>query len=103
MKKVEFWFVVGSQLLYGPEVLATVEARAKEMAEALSRLLPYPIVYKVTAKSAEEVSAIVKEANYRDECAGIISSFILRRRNHTAHAGQKAVYFMERDSSCPHI
>ena len=73
MKKVEFWFVVGSQLLYGPEVLATVEARAKEMAEALSRLLPYPIVYKVTAKSAEEVSAIVKEANYRDECAGIIT------------------------------
>ena len=73
MKKVEFWFVVGSQLLYGPEVLTTVEARAKEMAEALSTLLPYPIVYKVTAKSAEEVSDIVKEANYRDECAGIIT------------------------------
>ena len=73
MKKVEFWFVVGSQLLYGPEVLATVETRAKEMAEALSTLLPYPIVYKVTAKSTEEVSNIVKEANYRDECAGIIT------------------------------
>ena len=31
--KYNFWFVVGSQLLYGPEVLETVEARAKEMAE----------------------------------------------------------------------
>ena len=30
--KREFWFVVGSQFLYGPEVLEIVEARAKEMA-----------------------------------------------------------------------
>ena len=36
MKKREFWFVVGSQFLYGPEVLETVEARAKEMAEKLN-------------------------------------------------------------------
>ena len=36
MKQYEFWFVVGSQFLYGPEVLETVEARAKEMAEELS-------------------------------------------------------------------
>lgn len=28
MKDYEFWFVVGSQFLYGPEVLKTVEARA---------------------------------------------------------------------------
>ena len=32
MKKKEFWFVVGSQFLYGEEVLNTVEKRAKEMA-----------------------------------------------------------------------
>ena len=30
--KREFWFVVGSQFLYGPEVLETVETRAKGMA-----------------------------------------------------------------------
>ena len=36
MKNYEFWFIVGSQCLYGPEVLATVDARAKEMAETLS-------------------------------------------------------------------
>ena len=28
LKDYEFWFVVGSQLLYGPEVLETVDARA---------------------------------------------------------------------------
>ena len=42
----EFWFAVGSQTLYGPEVLATVERHGREMAAALSRVLPFPIVYK---------------------------------------------------------
>ena len=32
MKAKEFWFVVDSRFLYGPEVLETVEARAKEIA-----------------------------------------------------------------------
>lgn len=73
MAKYEFWFVVGSQSLYGPEVLATVDTRAREMASKLSEALPYPLVYKVTAKSNDEIQAVIKEANYRDECAGIIT------------------------------
>ena len=73
MARYEFWFVVGSQFLYGPEVLETVAARAEEMAAALSKVLPYPLVYKVTAKTNREISEIVKEANYRSECAGIIT------------------------------
>lgn len=68
-----FWFVVGSQFLYGGEVLKTVEERAKEMAEKLSKNLPYPLVYKVTAKTNKEITDIVKEANYDDTCAGIIT------------------------------
>ena len=56
MKQYEFWFVVGSQELYGPEVLETVDARAKEMAEQMSKALPYPLVYKVTAKSNAEIA-----------------------------------------------
>ena len=47
MKK-EFWFIVGSQDLYGEEVLRTVATRAQEMATELSKALPYPLVYKVT-------------------------------------------------------
>ena len=73
MKQYEFWFVVGSQFLYGPEVLETVDARAKEMAEELSKVLPYPLIYKVTAKTNREIKDVVKEANYRDECAGILT------------------------------
>ena len=73
MKKYEFWFVVGSQFLYGPEVLETVESRAREMAQELSRCLPFPLVYKVTAKTSDEITNVVKEANYREECAGIVT------------------------------
>ena len=41
----QFWFVVGSQDLYGEEVLKTVAERAEEMAAWLSEKLPYPLVY----------------------------------------------------------
>ncbi|MGM9585705.1 MAG: L-arabinose isomerase [Faecousia sp.] len=73
MNKYCFWFVVGSQFLYGPEVLDTVAKRAAEMAKKLSEVLPYPLVYKVTAKTNKEITDVVKEANYDDSCAGIIT------------------------------
>ena len=75
MKNYEFWFVVGSQFLYGDEVLETVAKRAVEMAEKMnaSGVLPCKVVYKVTAKTPEEVTKVVKEANYNDCCAGIIT------------------------------
>ena len=73
MKQYSFWFVVGSQKLYGPEVLETVDARAKEMAEEMSKALPYPLIYKVTAKSNAEIYDVVREANYQTDCAGVIT------------------------------
>lgn len=73
MRKYEFWFVVGSQSLYGPEVLATVAERSAEMAEKLSEILPYPLVYKVTAKSNKEIADVIREANYDENCAGVIT------------------------------
>ena len=75
MKQYEFWFVVGSQFLYGPQVLETVAERAAEMADALnaSGNLPCKLVYKVTAKTNKEITDIVREANYDEKCAGIIT------------------------------
>ena len=73
MSKYSFWFVVGSQFLYGPDVLDTVAARASEMAEELSKVLPYPLIYKVTAKTNAEIADVVREANYDKTCAGIIT------------------------------
>ncbi len=73
MKKYEFWFVVGSQFLYGPEVLDTVAKRAEEMAAELSKALPYPLVYKVTAKTNAEITDVMKAADYDDNCAGVVT------------------------------
>ncbi|MBQ3318036.1 MAG: L-arabinose isomerase [Spirochaetales bacterium] len=72
MKK-EFWFIVGSQDLYGEEVLRTVAARAQEMAAELSKALPYPLVYKVTAMSNSQITDVIRQANYDDSCYGIIT------------------------------
>ncbi len=75
LQDYKFWFVVGSQFLYGPEVLEIVAARAEEMAQKMnaSGILPCKVVYKVTAKTPEEISKVVKEANYQDTCAGVIT------------------------------
>ena len=75
MQQYEFWFVVGSQFLYGQEVLDTVAARGAEMAEVLSSsgLLPCRVVYKLTAKTSREISGLVREANHDPRCAGLIT------------------------------
>ena len=69
----EFWFIVGSQDLYGEEVLKTVATRAQEMATELSKVLPYQLIYKVTAMSNSQITDVIKEANYNDNCLGIIT------------------------------
>ena len=40
MKQYEFWFVVGSQFLYGPEVLETVARRAAEIEDRMAQNQP---------------------------------------------------------------
>lgn len=75
LKEQEVWFVVGSQLLYGPEVLDTVAKRGQEMAAYIntSANIPCKFVYKGTIKSNAEVTSIFKEANYDDKCIGIVT------------------------------
>ena len=43
------------------------------MAAEMSKSLPCPLIYKVTAMSNAQITQIVKEANYDDTCAGIIT------------------------------
>ena len=70
-----FWLLVGSQTLYGDDVLKTVDTRANEMVNFLNstKKLPYKLIYKGTAKSNDEISLVVKQANYDTECTGIIT------------------------------
>jgi len=75
LKQYEFWFIVGSQDLYGEETLAQVAADAKIMAGELGHdpLLPGTLVLKPVAITPQVVRKLFAEANARENCAGIIT------------------------------
>lgn len=75
LKKLEVWFVTGSQDLYGPEVLKTVGIHSQEMANFLnsSTKIPVNIVYKSVMRSLDEVTNICVEANAAKQCIGVIT------------------------------
>src|SRR5512145_1264716 len=75
LKKLEVWFVTGSQNLYGPEVLKTVGTHSQEMATFLnnSAKIPVNIVFKSVMKSLDEVTNICVEANAAKQCIGVIT------------------------------
>lgn len=75
MKRYQFWFVVGTQHLYGEDIFEIINSRAQEMAETISKaLLPFSeLEFKVLAKTSEEIYQVFKEANQNDDLAGIIT------------------------------
>jgi len=75
LKKCEYWFIAGSQDLYGEETLKQVADHAlimtKEFNEDTS--LPGTVVLKPTAKSPSGIRKLFEEANASPSCAGIIT------------------------------
>ena len=71
----EFWFAVGSQHLYGEETLREVADDAKKIVAGLNENgnLPYPIVFKEVLTTADEITKFMKEVNYQDKVAGVIT------------------------------
>lgn len=71
----EFWFVVGSQHLYGQETLDQVEDHAKKIVKSLNEEanFSYPLVYKALVTTADEIREVMKEVNYQDKVAGVIT------------------------------
>jgi L-arabinose isomerase len=74
-KDLEVWFVTGAQLLYGGDAVISVDAHSNEMVRGLndSGNLPVKVVYKGTANSSAEVSAIFRAANGDTKCIGVIT------------------------------
>jgi L-arabinose isomerase len=70
-----FWFVTGSQNLYGPSVLEEVHNNSKAIVEHFNNNMQseYKIICKDTVKTKEEIYKLAKEANYDESCAGIIT------------------------------
>ena len=75
LKKLEVWFVTGSQHLYGEETLKQVAQHSQEIAGYLNDApeVPVRVVFKPTVKSPEEIYSICREANIADNCIGIIT------------------------------
>jgi L-arabinose isomerase len=69
-----FWFITGSQHLYGPTALEQVAANSQRIVNELnaSGALPGPVVFKPILTRPEEIRALCLEANGSAECAGLI-------------------------------
>ena len=75
LKKLEIWFVTGSQHLYGEETLNQVAANSKQIAKALDSAsqIPVQVIFKPTVKTPEEIAAVCRDANMSKTCIGIIT------------------------------
>ncbi|MDR2246330.1 MAG: L-arabinose isomerase [Treponema sp.] len=75
LKQYEFWFIAGSQDLYGEETLKQVAEHARIMADEFDKdpAVPGRVVLKPVAKSPEGIRKIFEEANASSSCAGIIT------------------------------
>ena len=75
MKKNLFYFIVGSQYLYGEETLRQVNENAKIIVDGLNSnpSIPCTIVYKPCVKTSAEISKVINDANNDETCAGIIT------------------------------
>lgn len=75
LEEKEFWFVVGSQHLYGKETLEKVEEHAAKIVSGLNEQgkLSYPIRFTKVVTTADEIKEVMKEINYQDKVAGVIT------------------------------
>lgn len=73
LKDYEFWFVVGTQFLYGEEIFETINAHAQEMCAEWSSKLPCKIIAKPCVKTSKEILDVFQQANTDERCAGVIT------------------------------
>ena len=74
-KNYEFWFITGSQHLYGEETLKQVEENSKIMVGSLSKseLFPGKLIFKQLVTTPSEIKQVMIEANVDENCAGVIT------------------------------
>ncbi|MGN6354738.1 MAG: L-arabinose isomerase [Parafilimonas sp.] len=75
LKDLEIWFITGSQHLYGEETLKQVAEHSQEIVNGInaSKQIPFPVIFKPTVKTPEEITATIKEVNASQSCIGIIT------------------------------
>ncbi|HAH63107.1 MAG TPA: L-arabinose isomerase [Treponema sp.] len=74
LKTFNFWFLTGSQDLYGEETLKQVAKDSKEIVESINaaKEIPCSVVWKPTLLTPDSIRTTLEQANADDSCAGII-------------------------------
>jgi L-arabinose isomerase len=72
LKKREFWFLTGSQDLYGLETLRQVDSDSREMVAGLDARMPCKLVWKPVLKDSDGILAAIRAANADPACAGVV-------------------------------
>ncbi len=74
-KPYEFWFLTGSQHLYGDDALLEVENNSKEITKNLNENgnLPYKVIFKKILTNAQDIHQVMLEANNSENCGGVIT------------------------------
>jgi L-arabinose isomerase len=75
LNQYEFWFLTGSQHLYGDKTLNQVASNSKKIVEAFNadKQMPCKLVWKPTLTTADDIRAVLEQANTDPKCAGVIA------------------------------
>jgi L-arabinose isomerase len=75
LKQYEFWFLTGSQHLYGEETLRQVAEDSKKIVAAFNAdsRMPCTLVWKPTLTTADDIRSVLEQANADKKCAGVIA------------------------------
>lgn len=75
VKPYQFWFVTGSQHLYGPETIEEVAGHSRAITDGLNADsgIPFEIIFKPVLTTADEIVKLAIAANSDEACAGVIT------------------------------
>jgi len=74
LKRLEVWFITGSQHLYGKEALDKVAEHSKQIAGSLdgASVIPLSVVWKPVLTTADAIRRLCLEASSADACVGLV-------------------------------
>jgi L-arabinose isomerase len=75
LKKLEVWFVTGTQHLYGPETLKQVASDSAKIAAALDKSpkISQKVIFKPVLTTPESITELCTDANNSKNCVGLIT------------------------------
>jgi len=74
LKDSEFWFLTGSQHLYGEETLLKVKRNSEIITDYLNNThnLPADIKFKSVVTTSDQIYKVLSDANNSEQCTGVI-------------------------------